>query len=225
MCAPLNPAALQCNAHCHARALARCRALLPASAPLLRLVRSLVADSRCKHCESATARDLRLSREQSHPHTALGRILPPIRGARNEDEVTLPIVCHARALARSRALLPASAPLLRLVRSLTAVGLRRLSATAAARDLRLSRAQSHPHTALGRILPPIRDAHNEEEVTLPRVFFCLPASDLRTERFLRYAMAIRRLRLQIAIAPLRLAPCSVRLCLPAFPLSPLPSRL
>ena len=225
MCAPLHPAALQCNAHCHARALARCRALLPASALLLRLVRSLIAESRCKHCDTATARDLRLSRAQSHPHTALGRILPPIRDARNEEKVTLPIVCHARALARCRALLPASAPLLRLVRSLTAASWRKRYEASAARDHRLSRAQSHPHTALGRCLPPIRGARNEDEVTLPRVFFCLPASDLRTERFLRYAMAIRRLRLQIAIAPLRLAPCSVRLCLPTFPLSPLPSRL
>ena len=133
-----------------------------------------------------------------------------MRGAHNEDNVTLPIVCLARAFARSRALLPASAPLLRLVRSLTADSWRKRYDSSAARDLRLSRAQSHPLTALRRILPPMRGAHNEDKVTLPRVFFCLPASDLRTERFLHYAMAIRRLRLQIAIATFRLAPCSVR---------------
>ena len=82
MCAPIHPAALQCNALCLARALARSRALLPASAPLLRLVRSLTADSWRKRYESAAARDLRLSRRQRLPHTALGRILPPIRDAR-----------------------------------------------------------------------------------------------------------------------------------------------
>ena len=148
-----------------------------------------------------------------------------MRDARNEEKVTLPMVCLARALARCRALLPASAPLLRLVRSLVAESRCKHCDTATARDLRLSRAQSHPHTALGRILPPIRGARNEEKVTLPDVFVCLPASDLRTERMLRYAITHGAFCALSVIAPLRLAPCSVRLCLPAFPLSPLPSQL
>ena len=84
-----------------------------------------------------------------------------MRDAHNKDKVTLPIVCRARTLARSRALLPASALLLRLVRSLTAGSWRKRYESAAARDLRLSRAQSHPHTALGCFLPPMRGAHNE----------------------------------------------------------------